>query len=84
MPANGLIYTWLHNPTNAAKEIPAPAQRDTVRRHDIERVCYVVSPEYLQEFRNRWNEGVSGGTGGTLRKMVALDGKTQGSNRRAG
>ena len=53
--------------------------------HDtIQRVFAMVSPEYLQEFRGRWNEAMSGGMGDTIRKILALDGKTQRGNGSAG
>ena len=44
----------------------------------------MVCPEYLKEFRSRWDEGMSKGMGGTIRKMLALDGKTQRGNGRTG
>jgi predicted transposase YbfD/YdcC len=53
--------------------------------HDtIQRVFAMVSPEYLQEFRRRWNEVMSSGMGNTIRKIFALDGKTQRGNGGAG
>jgi hypothetical protein len=49
--------------------------------HDtIQRVFAMVSPEYLQEFRKRWNEVMSGSMGNKVRKILALDGKTQRGN----
>jgi predicted transposase YbfD/YdcC len=49
--------------------------------HDtIQRVFAMVSPECLQEFRNRWNEIMAGSVGDTVRKILALDGKTQRGN----
>jgi len=49
--------------------------------HDtIQRVFAMISPEYLQEFRNRWNQTMSGGMGDKIRKVLALDGKTQRGN----
>ena len=49
--------------------------------HDtIQRVFAMVSPEYLQEFRNRWNEIMAGSVGDMVRKILALDGKTQRGN----
>jgi predicted transposase YbfD/YdcC len=49
--------------------------------HDtIQRVFAMVSPEYLQEFRKRWNEVMSSGMGDKIRKILALDGKTQCGN----
>jgi predicted transposase YbfD/YdcC len=53
--------------------------------HDtIQRVFAMVSPECLQEFRGRWNEAMSAGMGDTIRKILALDGKTQRGNGGAG
>ena len=49
--------------------------------HDtIQRVFAMVSPEYLQDFRQRWNETMSGSIGNKVRKILALDGKTQRGN----
>ena len=49
--------------------------------HDtIQRVFAMISPEYLQEFRKRWNEIMAGDMGNKLRKILALDGKTQRGN----
>ena len=53
--------------------------------HDtIQRVFAMIPPEYLQEFRNRWNETMSGGMDNKIRKILALDGKTQRGNGIAG
>ena len=49
--------------------------------HDtIERVFAMVSPEFLQDFRRRWNQAMSGSVGGQIRKLLSLDGKTQRGN----
>jgi len=49
--------------------------------HDtIQRVMAIVSPEYLQEFRKRWNEVMTGNMGGKIKRLLALDGKTQRGN----
>jgi len=49
--------------------------------HDtIQRIFAIISPEYLQEFRKRWNEVMSGSVGNKIRKILALDGKTQRGN----
>jgi predicted transposase YbfD/YdcC len=40
----------------------------------------MVSPECLQEFRKRWDEIMSGDVGEKVRKLLALDGKTQRGN----
>jgi predicted transposase YbfD/YdcC len=53
--------------------------------HDtIERVFAMIPPEYLKQFQKRWNEMVSGNQGQKLRKILALDGKTQRGNKRGG
>ena len=49
--------------------------------HDtIQRVFAMVSPEYLQEFKKRWNEVMSGNAGSKIKKILSLDGKTQRGN----
>jgi len=49
--------------------------------HDtIQRVFAMISPEYLQEFRKRWNEIMAGDKGNKIRKILAVDGKTQRGN----
>jgi predicted transposase YbfD/YdcC len=56
-----------------------------VPSHDtIERVTAVVSPECLQEFRERWNEIMTGEAGGKVKKILALGGKTQRGNGNGG
>lgn len=49
--------------------------------HDtIQRAFSMVSPEYLQEFRRRWDEVMSGSMGEKVKRVLALDGKTQRGN----
>jgi len=49
--------------------------------HDtIQRVFAMVSPEYLQKFRTRWEEMINSGEGEKIKKILALDGKTQRGN----
>jgi len=49
--------------------------------HDtIERVFAMVLPEFLQDFRERWNQAMSGKVGKKIRRMLYLDGKTQRGN----
>jgi hypothetical protein len=49
--------------------------------HDtIQRVFAMVSAEYLQGFQKRWNEVMSGNMGSKIKKILALDGKTQRGN----
>jgi hypothetical protein len=59
----------LRNYLELPGEIPA---------HDtIQRVWAMAAPEYLQEFRNRWNEIIAGSVGDTVRKIPALDSETR-------
>lgn len=49
--------------------------------HDtIQRVFAMVSPEYLQEFRKRWNEVMAGNMGEKVKRILGIDGKTQCGN----
>jgi predicted transposase YbfD/YdcC len=49
--------------------------------HDtIQRVFAMVSPLYLQEFQKRWNEVMTGKTTEKIKRILALDGKTQRGN----
>ena len=49
--------------------------------HDtIQRVFAIVSPEYLQEFRKRWEQTMSGDGGGRVKRLLGIDGKTQRGN----
>jgi len=49
--------------------------------HDtIQRVFAMVSPDYLQEFRKRWDHTMSGDGGGRVKRLLGLDGKTQRGN----
>lgn len=51
--------------------------------HDtIQRVFTIVSPEFLQKFQMLWNEMLSSGEGEKIRKILAIDGKTQCGNRK--
>lgn len=52
---------------------------DTIRR-----VMAMVSPEFLSTFQIRWNELINGNQGQKLKKILALDGKTQRGNKRGG
>ena len=56
-----------------------------VPSHDtIQRVFAMVSPEYLKKFQIRWNELLNSNQGEKLKKIFALDGKTQRGNSRGG
>jgi predicted transposase YbfD/YdcC len=49
--------------------------------HDtIQRVFAMVSSEFLQGFQKRWNEIMSGNGGEKIKKLLAIDGKTQRGN----
>ena len=52
---------------------------DTIRR-----VMAMVSPEFLSKFQIRWNEMLNNNQGQKLKKILALDGKTQRGNKRSG
>ena len=49
--------------------------------HDtIQRVFSMISPEYLQAFRKRWDEVMSGNMGNKIKRILGIDGKTQRGN----
>ncbi|GHU82674.1 putative transposase [Clostridia bacterium] len=49
--------------------------------HDtIQRVMAMVSPEFLQSFQTQWNEMMNTDEGGKIKKILAIDGKTQRGN----
>jgi predicted transposase YbfD/YdcC len=49
--------------------------------HDtIQRVFSMVSPEYLQAFRKRWDEIMNGNGGTRVKRILGIDGKTQRGN----
>jgi predicted transposase YbfD/YdcC len=49
--------------------------------HDtIQRVFAMLSPDYLQGFRDRWHELMNSGEGEKIRKLLSIDGKTQCGN----
>jgi predicted transposase YbfD/YdcC len=49
--------------------------------HDtIQRVFAALSPDYLQEFRQRWDQVMSGSTGNRIERLLGIDGKTQRGN----
>ena len=49
--------------------------------HDtIQRVFAMVSPEYLQTFQNLWNEMLNSDEGEKIKRILAIDGKTQCGN----
>ena len=49
--------------------------------HDtIQRVFAIISPEFLQGFRDKWNEMLSSNEGTKIKKLLSLDGKTQRGN----
>jgi len=52
---------------------------DTIRR-----VMAMVSPEFLSQLQRRWNEMLNGNQGQKLKRVLALDGKTQRGNKRGG
>ncbi len=49
--------------------------------HDtIQRVMAMVTPEFLEGFQTSWNEMLNTGEGEKIRKILAIDGKTQRGN----
>jgi predicted transposase YbfD/YdcC len=49
--------------------------------HDtIQRVFTMVSPEFLQKFQKQWNEMLSSEEGEKVKRLLAIDGKTQRGN----
>ena len=53
--------------------------------HDtIQRVMGMVSPEFMTGFRARWNEMLCSNEGERIKRLLALDGKTQRGNARGG
>jgi predicted transposase YbfD/YdcC len=53
--------------------------------HDtLQRVFAMVSPEFLKKFQIRWNQLLNSNQGEKLKKIFALDGKTQRGNSRGG
>ena len=77
------IYLFaLTNEKHLRKYLSLP---NGIPSHDtIQRVFAMVSPEYLKEFRKRWDEVMSGGMCKRVRKILALDGKTQRGNKTNG
>jgi len=74
----GMYYFAVKNEKYLRKYLELP---NGIPSHDtIQRVFAMVSPEYLQEFRKRWNEVMSGSMGGKIKKILAIDGKTQRGN----
>lgn len=49
--------------------------------HDtIQRVFAIVPPEFLEGFQGRWNEMLNSGEGDRIKRLLAIDGKTQRGN----
>ena len=49
--------------------------------HDtIQRVFTIISPEFLQGFRDKWNEMLNKEEGTKIKKLLSIDGKTQRGN----
>ena len=49
--------------------------------HDtIQRVFAIVAPEFLEEFQKRWNEMLNSEEGNKIKRLLAIDGKTQRGN----
>jgi predicted transposase YbfD/YdcC len=55
--------------------------KNGIPSHDtIQRAFEMIAPEYLQGFRDRFNELLNANEGEKVRKILALDGKTQCGN----
>ena len=49
--------------------------------HDtIQRVFSIVAPEFLEEFQKKWNEMLNSEEGNKIKRLLAIDGKTQRGN----
>ena len=49
--------------------------------HDtIQRVFAMVAPEFLENFQKQWNEMLNSGEGSKIKRLLAIDGKTQRGN----
>lgn len=49
--------------------------------HDtIQRVYAIVPPEFLENFQKRWNEMLNSDEGDKIKRLLAIDGKTQRGN----
>ncbi len=49
--------------------------------HDtIQRVYAIVPPKFLEKFQKRWNEILNSSEGGKIKRLLAIDGKTQRGN----
>lgn len=56
-----------------------------VPSHDtIQRVMAIVSPELMQQIISKWQEVLNGNEGESLRKIIAVDGKTMRGNTQNG
>lgn len=52
-----------------------------ISSHDtIQRVFAIVPPEFLENFQKKWNEMLNSGEGGKVKRLLAIDGKTQRGN----
>jgi predicted transposase YbfD/YdcC len=68
----------VHNEKFLRKYLELP---NGIPSHDtIQRVFATLSPDYLQEFRRRWDQVMSGNTGNRIKKLLGIDGKTQRGN----
>lgn len=49
--------------------------------HDtIQRVFAIVPPEFLEKFQKKWNEMLNSDEGNKIKRLLAIDGKTQRGN----
>lgn len=74
----GIYYFAVANEKFLRKYLELP---NGIPSHDtIQRAFAMVSPQYLQEFRKRWNEVMAGSTGEKIKRVLGIDGKTQRGN----
>jgi hypothetical protein len=79
--ANEWTEIYLFAKTNEASLRKYLELPNGIPSHDtIQRVFALVSPEYLQEFRTRWDEVMSCGMKEKIKTILSLDGKSQRGN----
>ena len=84
--ANADDWVWIHYFAKAKEkflrkylELP-----NGIPSHDtIQRVFAMVNPDSLIDFQKRWNEMLNSSQGDKLKKILAIDGKTQRGNKSA-
>lgn len=73
-----IYYFAMSNEAFLRKYLELP---NGIPSHDtLQRVYAMVAPEYLESFQEAWNKKLSSGEGEKLKKILAIDGKTQRGN----